>query len=523
MGDTDTATSSRGTMGTRRARLLVVALFTTTLAFWGLVLSRSILSLDDLSFILRGGRLATPGDVADMLRHDLVVQNGRIADSVFSLVASAGEPAARAYVALACASLFPTILVLLSLLVPAADRARLPWYVLPVLAAVTPFVLLALDRRLIGQLVLFGAASSGYLTGLFLVTVGLVPVLRAAAGRPVARRWAVAASVPLVVGCLFHEVLAGVVAGVAAATVVVAVRRPDRRRHLVALLAPLAVAVGLKLATPGLWSRAADSDQRQAGDQSLLARADVALAFIVLALVPLLGLVVASAVLWCARRGVPPRALVPAAGALALLGVLGVGHRALGGLPLDGLVVAAGLAAAAAVAIVLWRARIEPVDIAVLGGVAGAVALPVVGGLLPGRGWAFGELLLLVWAVSLLARVVASGRVLLGSSVAAVPGPWLAAAALLGSGLVVAPALAFEMLDKVGDNHAWTTHVEAEVARQEVDGAVEIPWTYPWDDMRPSFAFDSDHEEFEGLARDYYDISDDVDVVWTSSVDWASR
>ncbi len=523
VGDTVRVTSARAAAGDHRQRWLVAVLLGASLGFWGLVLSRSILSVDDMGFIVRGSGLHTVGDVRAMLHHDVVVQNGRIADSVFSLVASAGEPAARAYVALACALLGGSTFVWLSLLVPRATAARLPWFAVPVLAAVTPFVLLGLDRRLIGQLVLFGAASSGYATGLFLVTVGLVPVVRAVAGVPVARGWAVAAAVPLVIGTLFHEVLAGVVAGAVVATAVVAVRRPDQRRRLLPLLVAPVVAVGCKLATPGLWSRAADSDQRQAAEESLLARADLALSFIVLALVPLLGFVLASVVLWSVRRGVAPRTLLPAAGAVVLLGVVSVGHRVTGGYPVAGVVVlvAAGVAVCAARA--ARPARVEPGDVVVLGAVAGGLALPVAGGLLPGRAWFFAEYLLLVLAVSLLARTVAREGARQPHGDSAVSGTWLASAALLGAGLVTAPALAFEMLDKVGDNHAWIAHVEAEVDRQRVDGAVEIPWTYPWDDMRPSFALDSDHADFEGLARAYFGIDDDVEVVWTGSVDWAGR
>ena len=148
-----------------------------------------------------------------------------------------------------------------------------------------------------------------------------------------------------------------------------------------------------------------------------------------------------------------------------------------------------------------------------------AFCVPVYGGLLPGRAWFFGEFMALVIATASLVRVMES---LPAPQVPArLPGVQFLAMALLGCGAVVAPVLAYEMLDKVNDNYAWRAYVAAEVAGQD-DGSVEIPWTYPWDDMRPSFTFDDDHESYEDLARGYFGIADDTELVWNGSIDWAA-
>ncbi|RYB94655.1 hypothetical protein EUA93_10060 [Nocardioides oleivorans] len=457
-----------------------------------------------------------------MLHHDVVVQNGRIADTVLSLVAAAGdERAARAYFAVALSSLFPTALIWLSFLVPRSVRRDLPSFVLPLVAAASPLLLLALDRRLISQLALFGAASSGYCTGLFLVSVGLVPLLRTADGLATPPRVMVGSAVSLLVGVMFHEVLAALVLGALVSAALVAVRTPIRRRQLLTLLPPLLLAVALKASTPGLWSRTADTDQRQLADASLVARTDVALAFALVAFVPLLAYVATSIAVSLPSRGVATRRVVLLGGVGAVLVLVGAGYRALGGYPLGGVVTASTIVCLVAAIWLLRPARVTPAELVALGATALAFAVPVYGGLLPGRAWFFGEYLALLVALSWLARGAAGlgpGRVDLRAPRPASGARWLASA-LLGAGLVVGPTLAYEMLDKVNDNYAWRAYVDAQVLEQE-DGVVDIPWTYPWNDMRPSFAIDGDHEEWEQLVRDYFEIPSDVRIEWNGSVDW---
>lgn len=507
--------------GLRFQRRLSFLLFVLSLMFWGLVFNRSILALDDMSFILRGqSDISSAQETWEMFRRDLAVQNGRVADGTLSLVSVLGEPAARVYFALASALLFPTALIWLTYLTPRPARSALPLFVLPVAAATVPWLMLALDRRLISQLVLFGAASSGYFTGLFLVTVGLVPVLRALNGRSAGRGALALSALPLWVGVMFHEVLAALVLGGLLAVVYTAVRRSDLRPHLVAPAVVMAAAVALKASTPGLWNRAGDSDQRQFSDVSLLARTDLAIAFALVAFIPLVGYVAGSFALSLPGRGVSMRRLSVAAVMVGALVAVGLAYRVLGGYPVNGVVTFFAVAVLILAAAVLRSAQVEPAELMALGAMAMAFCVPVYGGLLPGRAWFFGEFMALLIATSSLMRVVAAlpareqhpGRI---------AGSQFLAVALLGSGVVVAPVLAYELLDKVNDNYAWRAYVAAEVADQS-SGSVEIPWTYPWNDMRPSFALDDDHESYDSLVRAYFDIADETELVWNGSIDWAA-
>jgi hypothetical protein len=498
------------------AGYLCVALFVLSLMFWGLVFNRSILALDDMSLIVRGqSAMSSAQDVYEIFRRDVVVQNGRIADGTLSVVAMLGETAVRVYFAVASALLFPTALIWLTYLTPRAARQVLPAFVLPVAAAALPWLMLALDRRLISQLVLFGAASSGYFTGLFLVTLGLVPVLRILNGIAVSRRAVAVAAAPLLVGVMFHEVLGALVLGVLIAVVLMAVRSRDLRSRLMLSAGLLAVAVALKAATPGLWSRAADADQRQASDASLLGRTDLAIAFALVAFVPLGAYVVGSLALSLHSRGVSNRRL----GLVGLLGAglvaVGLGYRVIGGFPVNGVVTILALVVMALVAANLRSADVEPSELVGLGAMVLALCVPVYGGLLPGRAWFFGEFMALIIASAALIRALAA------SAASRFAGAQFMVVALLGAGVVVAPVLAYELLDKVNDNYAWRAYVDGEVAGQS-DGSVEIPWTYPWNDMKPSFVLDDDHESYEDLTRAYFDIPDDTDLVWTGSVDWAA-
>lgn len=503
------------------ARLLAI-LVAASLAFWSLIFTRSIVSLDDMVFIGRGRDDATLEGIVESFRFDLVERNGRIADSVLSLVAAAGgEPLARGYYALACTLLIPTALIWLNYLVPRRARRALPAAVLPVVAATAPWMLLALDRRLISDLVLFGAASSGYFTGLFLVTVGLIPTLRALTDRPASNLTVMLSAPPLLIGALFHEVLATLVLGSALATAFIAIRQPARRRRLIPLVALQVAAVAAKAATPGFWTRAADTSQRTAGDLTLLGRTDFAVSLELIALVPLLGLLAAALAIAYPARGVSPRRLGIAAVAACGLGVLALGHRLLDGLPLPGIVTAAAVVVLVVFAVALQPASIRPVELLAMTAAVLALCIPAYGGLTPGRAWFFSEFLILLIALSQFITAAAPSA---GDGIGTMHSSKIRALAiaLAGAGVFAAPVLAYEMVDKVNDNHAWQAFVDEQVQGQR-DGTVEIPWTYPWNDMRPSFAPDHEHVIHEPVVRAYYGIDPDVEVVWNGAVDWSAE